>query len=152
MGVLSKDTVNFSALLTFAIAGEDYCLNNSIVTSIIKPDRICNISALTSKYSLLHIKSKFIPLIDLKKIFLGEEQKINSQTRAIIIEYREIQFGLLVEKVKEIIASDSDSLRTSGKFDFEENPLKYTDGTLKLESGKLLFVNIDRIIKHIDYF
>ena len=151
--VSSNETVNFTALLTFAIADDDYCLNNSIVSSIIKPDKIHNLpSTQASKYSLLQINSKSIPLIDLKKIFNGEEQKITPYTRVIIIEHKETQFGLLVEKAKEIIASDSESLRTSGKFILEENALYFIDGTLKLDGKQLLFLNIEKIINEIDYF
>ena len=152
MGVLANETVNFTALLTFEVTGDEYCINNSLVLSIIKPDKICNISSHNSKYSLLRTESIFIPLIDLKKIFHGEEQKTTSHTKVIIIEYKETQFGLLVEKVNEIIALDSDSLRTSGKFIFEDNALYYADGTLKLANKELLFLNIEKIIKDIDYF
>jgi len=153
MGVLSKETVNFTALLTFVIEGVEYCVNNGIVTSIIEPDKIYNLPTTSAlKYSLLRVGKKIIPLLDLKKIFRGEEQKINSLTRVIIIEYKETQFGLLVEKAKELIAADSDSLRTSGKFILEENDIHFTEGTLKLGNKELLFLNIDKIIKQIAYF
>ena len=43
MGVLANETVNFTALLTFEVTGDEYCINNSLVLSIIKPDKIAGI-------------------------------------------------------------------------------------------------------------
>ena len=72
-------------LLVFEISHVEYCLSNRIQYSIVKPDNIFQLGAIKrSKYSLLRIDDKSIPLIDLKKFLTDEKQRINNNSRIII--------------------------------------------------------------------
>jgi chemotaxis signal transduction protein len=150
MNITSNKVENFTGLLTFTISNVGYFLDNSIISSIIKPDNI-SLPGITetSKYSLLHVGNKSIPLIDLKKKFEGKEQKLDLNSRVIIIEYMNAQFGLLVEKVNEIIALDSESLKKYGEFILKGNSPDYIEGILQFENRELLLPNIEMIIKDI---
>jgi len=124
-------------------------LSNTTLSSIVKPDDIYQLGATeTSKYSLLKIGNKSIPLIDLKKVLTDKKQQIDENSRIIIIEYKEIQFGLLVERIKEIIALDSKFIETSLQFIPDSN-VRYVEGTIKFEDRKLLYLNIEQIVTDI---
>ena len=152
MDIVTNLVENLSSLLIFSISDVDYCLSNTTVSSVIRPDNVYKVKLTDGeKYSLLCIESKSIPLIDLKKIFHKKEQKIDSDTRVIIVEYADIQFGLLAEKVKEMIAVDADYIKNSGRFIPEKDSL-YIEGILELESKKLIMPNIKRIISDIIFF
>jgi len=152
MNITSSSIENFTSLLVFTVSDIDYCLSNTTISSIIKPEKIYKLKKKeNAKHSLMQIKDKSIPLIDLKKIFYNKAQKINSNTRVIVIEYMETQFGLLVEKVKEMIAFGSDDLKTKANFIPANNSL-FIEGIVEFEDKELLFLNIERIIKEIGYF
>jgi len=152
VSIISHSIENLTSLLIFTISDAAYCLSNTVISCVIKPENIYPLSNDdTSKYSLLRVGKESIPLIDLGKIIYGKDQKINSDSRVIVVEYSDVQFGLLVEKVKEMIAIDSEFLKTSGKF-IKAEGLDYIDGTLEFEDKKFLYPNIERIIKDTGYF
>jgi len=152
MNITSSSIENFTSLLIVNISDVDYCLSNTTISSIVKPDNIQKLKTKeNSKYSLLQIENKSIPLIDLKKIFYNKVQDINSSTRVIVVEYMDTQFGLMVEKIKEMIALGSDDLKTKANFILANNSL-FIEGIVEFEDKELLFLNIERIIKEIGYF
>ncbi len=92
-----------------------------------------------------------IPLIDLKKVLNNKKQNIDENSRIIIIEFKEIQFGLLVERIKEIIALDSKMRATSLQIIPKLN-VQYIEGTIELEDRKLMLLNIEKIVTDIGCF
>ena len=151
MNITSYLTENCKSLLIFEISEVEYCLSNTILSSITKPDNIFPLVASErSKYSLLRIDNKSIPLIDLKKILTDKKQQIDENSRIIIIEYKEIQFGLLVERIKEIIALDSKFVTTSLQFIPKLN-VRHIEGTIEFEDRKLMLLNMENIVTDIGY-
>jgi len=146
MNITSHLTEDCRSLLIFEISDVEYCLSNTILSSIAKPDNIFRLRASErSKYSLLRIGNKSIPLIDLKKVLNDKKQHIDENSRVLIIEYKEILFGFLVERIKEIIALDSKFMTTSLQF-IPELKIRYIEGTIEFEDRKLMFLNIEKII------
>ncbi|MCH7724704.1 MAG: chemotaxis protein CheW [Bacteroidetes bacterium] len=151
MNITSHLTEDCTSLLIFEISDVEYCLSNTILSSIAKSDNIYQLRTTErSKYSLLRIGNKSIPLIDLKKVLNDKKQHIDENSRVLIIEYKEIQFGLLVERIKEIIALDSKFVTTSLQF-IPELKVRYIEGTIEFEDRKLLFLNIEKIITDIGF-
>lgn len=151
MNIKSHLTEDCTSLLIFEISDVEYCLSNTMLSSIVKPDNIFQLRATErSKYSLLRIGNKSIPLIDLKKVLNNKKQHIDENSRVLIIEYKEIQFGLLVERVTEIIALDSKFVTTSLQF-IPELKVRYIEGTIEFEDRKLIFLNIEKIITDIGF-
>ena len=79
-----------------------------------------------------------------------KKQQIDENSRILIIEYKEIQFGLLVERVKEIIALDLKFVTTSLQFIPKLN-VRYIEGTIKFEDRKLVLLNIEKIVTDIGF-
>ena len=149
MNVTSYLTENCKSLLIFEISDVEYCIGNTILSSIIKPDSIYLLGFEERlKYSLFRIGNNVIPLIDLKKVLNGKKQHIDKNSRIIIIEFKEIQFGLLVERIKEIIALDSKFKTTSLQFIPKLN-VQYMEGTIEFEDRKLMLLDIEKIITDI---
>ena len=110
MNITSQLTENCTSLLIFEISDVEYCLSNTILSSIAKPANIFKLRATErSKYSLLRIGNKSIPLIDLKKVLNNQKQHIDENSRVLIIEYKEIQF-VSVEEYFEGLANISVAL------------------------------------------
>jgi chemotaxis signal transduction protein len=146
---------NFTGLLIFEISGTDYCLNNIIVSSILKPPFKSNKGgpAVKPSISFLHGESSGVPLIDMQKIITGRELKTDANSRVIIIDYNEEPYGLLVGRIKEIIALDAKFITTSIQYTPKTEKLNdgsgadYIDGALKFEGRKLLLPSLEKIIK-----
>jgi len=145
---------NFTGLLIFEISGSDYCLNNIIVSSILKPPFKLNTQGIpsSSKFAYVQGENSAIPLVDLEKIITGAAHKTGSNSRIIIIDYNDEQYGLLAARIKEIIALDAKFVTTSilytpSKEMLKEDGANYIDGTLEFEGRKLLLPNLERIIK-----
>ena len=149
MNISSILTENCKSLLTFGISDIEYCLSNTMFSIVLRPDNIFQLGTTeTSKYSLFRIADKSVPLIDLKKILTGKKQKIDEHSRIITVEYKDIQFGLLVEKINEMIAVDSKFMTTSLQFIPELNQ-RYIQGTIEFQDRKLILLNIERIVTDI---
>ena len=152
MNVTSYLTEKCTSLLIFKISDIEYCIGNTILSSIIKPDSVYLLEFDERlKYSLFRMGNNVIPLIDLKKVLNNKKQNIDENSRIIIIEFKEIQFGLLVERIKEIIALDSKMRATSLQIIPKLN-VQYIEGTIELEDRKLMLLNIENIVTDIGCF
>ncbi len=149
MNVTSYLTEKCTSLLIFEISDIEYCIDNTILSSIIKPDSVYLLEfEKRLKYSLFRMDKNVIPLIDLKKVLNNKKQNIDENSRIIIIEFKEIQFGLLVERIKEFIALDSKMGATSLQIIPKLN-VQYIEGTIELEDRKLMLLNIEKIVTDI---
>ena len=144
---------NFTGLIIFEISGSDYCLNNLIVSSILKPPFKLNTDGnpSTSKFSYFQGENSAVPLIDLQKIFTGSALETDANSRIIVIDFDDEQYGLLVGKIKEIMALDSKYVATSIQYTpvygIPNGWEHYIDGILELEGKKLLLPSLEKIIK-----
>ena len=145
---------NFTGLLIFEISGSDYCLNNIIVSSILKPPFKLNKgnSSIKPNFSYLYGENSTVPLVDMEKIITGTDHRTGSNSRIIIIDYNDEQFGLLVGRIKEIIALDAKFVTTSILYTPSKEIPKgdganYIDGTLEFEGRKLLLPSLEKIIQ-----
>jgi purine-binding chemotaxis protein CheW len=149
MDITSLLTEKCTGLVIFEISGLEYCLNNTIISSIsaLETDHQFDPSGNT-KYSMFRVNNTMIPLIDLKKILLGEQLKMDENSRIVIIEYEDISVGLLVTKIKEIIAVDMDFMSTAMKF-IPDTKRRYIEGIIEFEDRKFLFLNIEKMVTDI---
>ena len=144
---------NFTGLIIFEISGSDYCLNNLIVSSILKPPFKLNTDGIpsTSKFSYFQGENSAVPLIDLQKIFTGTGHKADHNSRIIIIDYNDEQYGLLVGRIKEIMAVDSKYVTTSIQYTpvygIPNGREHYIDGVLEVEGKKLKLPSLEKIIR-----
>lgn len=146
---------NFTGLLIFEVAGRDYCLNDAIISSIIKsPFSINHYDKQNGRNSYLEVNNNIIPLISLTNLF--DYPKIKESTtkdsRVIIIEFRDERYGLLVDRIKEMIALDSryitDCIKFSPGHELPEDckGRKFLEGSLEIEDRCVLLLNIDPIV------
>ena len=146
MDITSHLIEKCKSLLVLEISDVEYCLDNAIISTIIKTEnKFQTNSTETLKYSQLNIGDKSIPLIDLKNTLTNEKLKIDENSRIMIIEFNDMKFGLLAEKVKEIIALDMKFITTSLQFIPELNG-RYIEGTLEFEERKIILLNIEKIL------
>jgi len=145
---------NFTGLIIFEISGSDYCLNNIIVSSILKPPfKLHGSAAVRPDFTYIYGEESSMPLVDMQKIITGNPAKTDGNSRIIIIDYNEEQFGLLVGRIKEIVALDAKYITTSMQFTPKADCRQdlpsgnYIDGTLEFEGRTLLLPSLEKIIK-----
>jgi len=146
MDITSLLSEKCTGLVIFEIAGVEYCLSNTTITSISKSDIVYQHEiAETLRYSLLHVDNTSVPLIDLKKVLTGEQQQIDENSRIVLFEYENVRLGLLIGMIKEIIAVDANFITTSMKF-IPELKTRYLNGMIEYEDRRFLLLNLEKII------
>ncbi|HSD63953.1 MAG TPA: chemotaxis protein CheW [Ignavibacteriaceae bacterium] len=153
---------SFTGLLIFEISGREYCLNYSIVASMLRPpfEIINNCGEDNQGYSIITLKNGTVPLINLKELLKqrGSGRIEKKDSRVIIIENHNEHFGLLVEKIKEVFALDPKYITTSVKFNPETDlPDKFvgnnfSEGFLEIEGRSLQLLNIEKLIDTVQIF
>ena len=145
-----------TGLLIFEVDGKDYCVDYADVVSTLIPPLEPSLYSRpegTNNY-LLSFNKKNIPLICLKKFLSSntEERLELRSARVIIIEDKDEQYGLLVDKIKEIIALDSKYIADKIKFnpvvylpgDLEE--YKFLEGSIEIDKRCLLLLNTNLVV------
>lgn len=150
---------NFTGLLVFEVAGREYCINDAIVISTVRPPFDLSLSGRQKKKDNHHfnVNNRTIPLIYLKKILNPEESGgiIGRDSRIIIIEKNDEQYGLLVDRIKEFIALDTKYISTCIKFNPEiDMPAgyeghKYLEGSLEIDNRCILLINVKPLLNSI---
>ncbi len=147
---------SYTGLLIFEVAGIDYCLNDSIVFSTVKPPFEISRCGKGSgnEDRVIKVNERLIPLIDLKTILNPKlkSTKTTRSSRVIIIENENEEFGFLVDKIKEIMALDSKYIFNCIKLLPDTEPTKtyegnnYTKGSLEIDNRCILLLDAKQII------
>ena len=154
---------SFTGLLIFEVAGRDYCVNDAVVVSTLRPALALSLYSgpQDTDQQFLTLNDKKIPLISLKNILSpqAEESIQSGRSRVIIIEDKEEQYGLLVDKIKEIIALDLKYIADCIKFKpFVNLPgdtvaYRFLEGSIEIDKRCLLLLNtklvVDNFILHL---
>ena len=142
----------YKGILIFEVSDREYCMDYSCVTSTLRqPFKIIKDYKEDKQiFSVLSLRGKLIPLIDLnqelKKKGAGRNEK--RESRVILIEINNELFGILVDKIKEVVALDTKFIATSLKFNPEtelpDNSVGkgFIEGSLEFEGRNLQLLDM----------
>ncbi len=129
----------YKGLLTFTIAGLNFCADMADIVEIINPLELNQDENIMSKEPHVNLGILKIDLIDLYKIF-GLDQKLRSEDeRIIVMEINNKFYGFLVDKVYNIYNLDKD-LKNEFEFTACERIIHLT-GILKYKNENLFLLN-----------
>lgn len=136
--------------ITFSVSNQRFALNIDRVREIIKLEEIKETFV---KYDIclgvITLRGQTIPIVDFTKVLKCHEQKnaINSNSRVILLNNEEGQFGLLVESV--------DSINTYAQEEINPIPLVSKEralmfmGCIELRDyGNVIFLDENAILSH----
>ena len=132
--------------LTFALAEEEYGLEILKVREIIQMMDITAVPRTPSQVKgVINLRGKVIPVVDLRLKFGLEEAERTDETCIIVVNVGEIEVGIIVDRVSEVLNIQGDDIEDAPSFganvdkSFILGMGKTNDRvTILLDSGKVL--------------
>lgn len=100
---------------------------------------------------LINLRGKIIPVIDVRLRFKQEPFEYNDRTCIIVLNYKDLVVGLIVEQIAEVVEITEDNILPSpkiGKADKSQNKYVYAIG--KVGDQVKLLLDPDRLLNDED--
>ena len=99
------DEIEIAKALSFFIGDRIYGVEIDYVNEIIGVPHITVIPGVPSYIKgVINVRSKVVPVVDVRTRFGIEERDYDDKTCIIIIDYRDIQVGIIVDTVSEVLS------------------------------------------------
>jgi purine-binding chemotaxis protein CheW len=132
--------------LTFALGKEAYGIEISYVTEIIGIQSITEVPELPDYVKgIINLRGKIIPVIDVRLRFKKPTAEYNDRTCIIVVDFREVSVGLIVDTVAEVMAiADQDIVPPpDGKTGFHN---RYIKGIGKVGNEVKLLLDCEKLL------
>ncbi|MDP4179462.1 MAG: chemotaxis protein CheW [Bacillota bacterium] len=138
--------LNTTQFVVFVLSNEEYGLDIQIVNTIEKMIPITRVPK-TPTYikGVINLRGDIAPIMDLRERFDLPHSEETEETRIIIVKFEEIQFGIIVDEVKEVInicEDNIESITSLGNEGLMENIL----GAGKVDDRVITLLNIEKLV------
>lgn len=132
--------------LTFFLGEEEYGLEILKVQEIIGLMSITRVPR-TPTYvrGVINLRGKVIPIVELRSKFRMEPVEDTEQTCIIVVQTQGVQFGVVVDRVSEVVDLDSGSIEDAPEFGTDIDT-DFILGMGKTGSRVRILVDIDRVL------
>ncbi len=136
-------------IVGFMLGDEEYGVDILSVTEILKLTKITRVPK-SSEFvkGVINLRGNVIPILNIRKKFKNEEAPDDDNTRIIIITVDENKFGIIVDKVTEVIRIRESDVEEPNLIDSVEK--KYVDGVGKYNGRLLILLKLDQILTIVD--
>jgi purine-binding chemotaxis protein CheW len=132
--------------LTFNIANEDYGIEISFIREIVGIQEITSLPELpVFLKGVINLRGVIIPVIDVRLRFGMEEIDYEERTCIIVVQIREVSFGLIVDSVSEVLSIE-ENLIDSPPGVRKDSKDYFLKGIAKVGDEVKIIVDIDRIL------
>ena len=132
--------------LTFFLDEEEYGLEILKVQEIIGLMSITRVPRMPDFVrGVINLRGKVIPIVDLRTKFRMERIEDTEQTCIIVVQTQGVQFGVVVDRVSEVVDLDSESIEEAPEFGADIDT-QYILGMGKTGSRVRILVDIDRVL------
>jgi purine-binding chemotaxis protein CheW len=101
----TKEDTQQCRFLTFSLGKQDFGIDIAYVTEIIGIQPITEIPQLPEyAKGIINLRSKIIPIIDVRLRFKKEIREYTNRTSIIVINIKEISIGLVVDTVSDVVS------------------------------------------------
>jgi len=133
-------------VIVFQLRDEEYAVPVTRVGSI---ERIMQITRIprTEHFikGVINLKGVVTPIVDLRARFGSEEVPYGDATRIIIVYYKDMEIGLVVDAAKDVIDIPESIIEPApaviGTVDAD-----YIEGVAKLESRLLILLDLEKVL------
>jgi purine-binding chemotaxis protein CheW len=132
--------------LTFYLGEEEYGLEILKVQEIIGLMSITRVPR-TPEFvrGVINLRGKVIPIVDLRSKFRMEAVEDTEETCIIVVQTHGVQFGVVVDRVSEVVDLKDDNIEEAPEFGAEIDT-DYILGMGKSGSRVRILVDIDRVL------
>ena len=101
--------------LKFRIGSESYALNTTQIAEVLPLLEITPVPlAPVGVAGLINYRGRFVPVVDLSELMLGEPARPHISTRLILVRYGEHLLGLIAEQATEMMQREAGSFADTG--------------------------------------
>lgn len=146
MTALATTTERAGKYLTFVLAGEDYGLE------ILKVREIMGILDITTVphtpdyvKGVVNIRGKVIPIVDLRLKFDIPETEYTEQTCIIVVYVGQVEVGIIVDRVSEVMDINEEDIEDSPEFGAEVDTNTIL-GMSKADERVTILLDINKVL------
>lgn len=131
---------NEKTLLVFDLAGEHCGLDVALVREIVHvPPRITRVpNAPNYVRGVINLRGTVIPVLDCLQKMSGGYTEQTNESRIVVAEFEEIQFGVLVDAVREVRSIPESLVESGGSTKASSIGDEYILGVAKMDDGRLI--------------
>jgi purine-binding chemotaxis protein CheW len=131
--------------VTAMIGGQLFGLPIGRVQDVFMPDRMTQVPLASSDIAgILNLRGRIVTVIDMC-CRLGVPPQERGQPMAIGIECRGESYGLLIDRIGEVITLP-DSMRETNPVNLDERLALVSAGVMRLDSQLMVILDIDRVL------
>lgn len=109
--IYEEEDTQHGRFLTFALGEESFGLEISYVKEIVGMQPITAIPEVQAYVKgIINLRGRIIPVIDMRVKFGKEESEYCDRTCIVVVEIQEIQIGLIVDEVSEVLTIDDGNI------------------------------------------
>ena len=133
-------------LVVFDLAGESYGINIAAVESIIKMQSITQLpQAPYYVKGVTNLRGAVLAVIDLRLRFGLEAEKVNRQTRIIIVAMGALKVGVVVDGVSEVLRVQDDTIEALPPMVSTVNSA-FLKGIVRLEDRLIILLELGKVL------
>ena len=134
--------------LTFAIGEQVYGIEIPYVVEIIGVPKITRVPCMEIPFfvkGIINVRSKVVPVVDVRACFGKEEIEYNEKTCTIIVALNDITVGMIVDEVLEVLSVWQKNIASTPDLN-SVNENKFIEYILEMHDGIKLILDIKKII------
>lgn len=147
--VLNEDQSQF---VSFTISNQEYAVPLNHVLEIMEmPENVVHVPNVhNAVLGLVSLRNRFIPLLDIRKLFGFAVSDKSSKSRVIILETAKTVAGIVVDSVSEILTVDTGSLDKLPGILTENEELEDIISVCRLDNGKrvISILSVEKLTKY----
>ena len=139
-------------LVSFKLGKETFAVNVDQVREIGKVERITSVPKMPAFIEgVLNLRGRITTIIDLHRRFdISGERKRTAKSRIIVAEIGDLQVGIIVDSVQDVITVGSSSLSPPPKSVSSEAESRFLTGICKQKDHLIMLVDLNQIIDYQD--
>lgn len=131
--------------LTFKVADEDYAVDVRYVIEIIGIQKITQLPDMPDFLKgVINLRGKVIPVIDIRLRFRLPELEYGNRTCIIVVSFKEIYFGIVVDTVSEVVVIPEETLTKPPSSGSMRN--QYLKNIGKIDEQVKIIINIEKLL------
>ncbi|MCP4753432.1 MAG: purine-binding chemotaxis protein CheW [Proteobacteria bacterium] len=132
--------------LTFAIGPEEFGIEIKYVTEIIVMQRITEVPDTPDHIEgVINLRGKVIPVMDVRLRFGMENREYDERTCIIVVDFKEISVGLIVDTVSEVVDIPEGQIDPPPK-SYAGIKSGYIQGMGKIDKQVKILLNVEKVL------
>ncbi len=133
--------------LTFAVGDEDYGLEITHVSEIIKMQAITEVPEIPAYIKgIINLRGKILPVMDVRLRFNRETREYDDRTCIIVVDINANSIGLIIDAVREVMDISAEEITSPSGSGTAATSNRYIRSIGKTASGVKLLLDVDHLV------